>query len=196
MIKTDIHIPFNYSDEDIFAALSLRLPVKKEEIRELKILKRSLDLTDKNDIHYTATVAISLSEEREAGLLKMKKKVSPAPDLSFDIPPCSFASRPLVVGAGPAGLFAALLLAEAGAAPILIDRGLAVAEREKKVLLFNALGLLDPECNIQFGEGGVGEAGTVLAVSVQRARNSHPALPDHTTAPVQFLTVAYALRIH
>ena len=45
-------------------------------------------------------------------------------------------------------------------------------------------------------EGGVGEAGTVLAVSVQRARNSHPALPDHTTAPVQFLTVAYALRIH
>ena len=45
-------------------------------------------------------------------------------------------------------------------------------------------------------EAGVGEAGTVLAVSVQRARNSHPALPDHTTAPVQFLTVAYALRIH
>ena len=48
----------------------------------------------------------------------------------------------------------------------------------------------------QSWEAGVGEAGTVLAVSVQRARNSHPALPDHTTAPVQFLTVAYALRIH
>ena len=156
MIKTDIHIPFNYTDEDIFAALSLRIPVKKDEIREMKILKRALDLTDKNDIHYTATVAIALSEEREAGLLKMKKKVSLAPDFSFDIPPCSFASRPLVVGAGPAGLFAALLLAEAGAKPILIDRGLPVAEREKKVSLFNTLGLLDPECNIQFGEGGAG----------------------------------------
>ena len=156
MIKTDIHIPFNYTDEDIFAAISLRLPVKKDEIKDLKIVKRSLVLSDKNDIHYAATVAISLSEEREAGLLKMKKKIAPMEDLSFDISPCRFKTRPLVVGAGPAGLFAALLLAEAGARPILIDRGLPVTEREEKVRLFTTLGILDPECNIQFGEGGAG----------------------------------------
>lgn len=156
MIKTDIKLPFNYTSEDIFSAISLRLPVKKDEIHELKIIKRSLEISDKNNIHYSATVGISLSGEREAGLLKMKKKVSPSPDLSLYIPPVKFSHKPLVVGAGPAGLFAALLLAEAGARPILIDRGLSVSEREEKVNLFNSLGILDPECNIQFGEGGAG----------------------------------------
>ena len=156
MIKTDIRVPFNYSDEDIFAALSLHIPVCRSEISDMKILKRTLDISDKSNIHYAITVAISLSPDREAGLLKMKKKVSEAADLSLNIPTCHFESRPLVVGAGPAGLFAALLLAEAGARPILIDRGLAVREREEKVMLFNTLGILDPECNIQFGEGGAG----------------------------------------
>lgn len=156
MIKTDIKLPFNYSTEDILSALSLRLPVTREEIKEARILKRTLSLSDKSDIHYTATVGLSLSAEREAGLLKMKKKVFPVEDLSFDIPLCKFKSRPLVVGAGPAGLFAALLLAEAGARPILIERGLPVAERSKKVDSFTRLGIFDPECNIQFGEGGAG----------------------------------------
>lgn len=156
MIKTDIKLPFNYSRDDIFDALSMRLPVTKSEISDIKILKRALDISDKSNIHYTATVGLSLSAEREAGLLKMRKKVAPAEDMSLLLPPCDFRSRPLVVGAGPAGLFAALLLAESGARPILIDRGLAVSEREEKVRLFNTLGILDPECNIQFGEGGAG----------------------------------------
>ena len=156
MIKTDIKLPFNYSDDDIFTALSLHIPVKREEIADMRILKRALCLDDRSNIHYKATIAISITPEREAGLLKMKKKVSPAEDYTIEIPCCRFDSRPLVVGAGPAGLFAALLLAEAGARPILIERGLAVKERSEKVELFNKLGILDPECNIQFGEGGAG----------------------------------------
>lgn len=156
MIKTDVSLPYNYSDDDIFTALTLRIPVIREEIGDLKILKRTLCLDDKSDIHYKATVGISLLPEREAGLLKMKKKVSEADDFSLTIPPAKFISRPLVVGAGPAGLFAALLLAEAGANPILIERGLAVKERTEKVERFTKFGVLDPECNIQFGEGGAG----------------------------------------
>ena len=156
MIKTDIKIPFSYSSDDIFSALSERIPVLKEEIKETQILKRTLNISDKNNIHYDITLGISLSSEREAGLLKMKKKVSLASDLSFEIPACQFADRPIVVGAGPAGLFAALLLAEAGAKPILIERGLDVDERTKKVELFKKLSLLDTECNVQFGEGGAG----------------------------------------
>lgn len=156
MIKTDIKLPFNYTDEDIFSALSMHIPVKRDEIDELKIVKRTLNVSDKSNIHYTATVGISLSAEREAGLLKMKKKVTQMEDLSLNIPSCSFDKRPIVVGAGPAGLFSALLLAEAGARPILIERGLEVGERAKKVKNFTKLGILDPECNIQFGEGGAG----------------------------------------
>ena len=156
MIKTDIKVPFSYSDDDIFSALSAHIPVSREEILDRRILKRNLNISDKNDIHYDMTIGISLSAEREAGLLKMKKKVSPADSLSFEIPICRFDSRPVVVGAGPAGLFAALLLAEAGARPILLERGLAVDERTKKVESFNRFSVLDPECNIQFGEGGAG----------------------------------------
>ena len=156
MIKTDITLPFRYTDDDIFAALSATIPVVRQEILDMRIVKRTLSVTDKNNIHYKITVAISLTPDREAGLLKMKKKVSEMPDLSITIPKCRFDSRPLVVGAGPAGLFSALLLAEAGARPILIDRGLSVDDRLKKVELFTTLGILDPECNVQFGEGGAG----------------------------------------
>ncbi len=156
MIKTDIKLPFNYSKDDIYSSLTQRLPIDRKEIKDIKIIKRTLNLSDKSDIFYNATVAVSLSEEREAGLLKMKKKVSLAEDFSFDIPVCSFTHRPIVVGAGPAGLFAALLLAETGARPILIERGLPAPDRVKKVDLFTSLGILDPECNVQFGEGGAG----------------------------------------
>ena len=143
MIKTDIKVPFSYSQDDIFSALSARIPVSKEEIKETKIVKRTLNISDKNDIHYDMTVAVSLSAEREAGLLKMRKKVSPMDNLCLDIPCCKFSDRPVVVGAGPAGLFAALLLAEAGASPILLERGLDVDERTKKVESFNRFSILD-----------------------------------------------------
>ena len=86
MIKTDIKLPFNYTDEDIFSALSMHIPVKRDEIDVLKIVKRTLNVSDKSNIHYTATVGISLSAEREAGLLKMKKKVTQMEDLSLNIP--------------------------------------------------------------------------------------------------------------
>ncbi len=156
MIKTDIKLPFNYSKDDIYSALMERLPIQKDEIKDLKIVKRAINISNKNNIHYNVTLAVGLSCEREMGLLKMKKKVSKMDDLSFTIPPCSFNSRPIVVGAGPAGLFAAILLAEAGARPVVIERGLSVEERVKKVDLFTSLGVLDTECNIQFGEGGAG----------------------------------------
>ena len=156
MIKTDIKVPFHYSSEDIRFALEARLPISHEEIKEIRIIKRALNISDKGNIHYDITVGVSLSAEREEGLLKMKKKVALAEDYSLDAPLCRFSSRPVVVGAGPAGLFCALLLAEAGARPILLERGLPVNERTQKVNTFQSFGILDPECNVQFGEGGAG----------------------------------------
>lgn len=156
MIKTRFKIPYSYTAEDINEAIERHLPVTRDEIRSFEILQRSLCLSDKNNIHYDLTVGVSLSADREVGLLKMKKKVSPMDDLSFDIPRCCISTPPIVVGAGPAGLFAALLLAEAGAKPIVIERGLDVDERTKKVKTFNRFSILDTECNVQFGEGGAG----------------------------------------
>ncbi len=156
MIKTDLTVKIGYNTEDIKDALLSALPIFRTEISEIRIIKRSLNLTDKNDIHYKMTVGVSLSPEREAGLLKMRKKVFACEDYSLDIPKSTLKARPVVVGSGPCGLFAALTFAEAGASPIILERGLPVEERAKKVELFSNLGILDPECNIQFGEGGAG----------------------------------------
>ncbi len=156
MIKTDITLPFEYTADDIKMRIAEKLPIALNELSDVRILRRTLDISDKCGIKYKMTVGISLSEDREAGLLKMKKKVSAVPELELRIPRSSLSSRPVVVGSGPAGLFAALILAEAGALPIVLERGLPVDERKKKAELFSKLGILDPECNIQFGEGGAG----------------------------------------
>lgn len=156
MIKTDIKLKIEYNDSDLRAAIAERLPVAVSEIGDFEIIKRRLNLSDKENPYYTATVAVSFDPEREAGLLKMKKKVSEYSPERLILPPARLAARPVVVGAGPAGLFAALTLALAGARPILLERGLAVEDRGNKVRLFSELGIIDTECNIQYGEGGAG----------------------------------------
>ncbi len=156
MIKTNIKAEISYTKGDLVSALCKTLPIDKEEIKSLNILKRTLNLSDKGNIHYDLTVEAELSPERESGLLKMRKKVSPSEKHELIIPIVKTEVRPVVVGAGPSGLFAALLLAMAGAEPILCERGLEVEQRQKKVELFEKLQVLDTECNIQFGEGGAG----------------------------------------
>ena len=156
MIKFDIRVPIGYTPEDIKRATLSHIPISADEFKDATILKRSLDLKDKRDIHYKITVALALDADREAGLLKMRKKVFRAEECSFTSPKSSLNSRPVVVGSGPCGLFAALTLAEGGARPIVLERGFSVDERREKVNLFRTLSILDPECNVQFGEGGAG----------------------------------------
>ncbi len=156
MIKTEIYLPIGYTTSDIRSAICARLPVEKDELGDVRLLRTTLDINDKSDIKYRATVGISLSEDREAGLLKMRKKVAAVPDYTLTLPAAAFPTRPVVVGLGPAGLFAALILAESGARPIVLERGLAVEKRREKVDLFSRMGILDTECNVQFGEGGAG----------------------------------------
>ena len=156
MIKTDIKIGISYTTTDIREALLSRIPLSPEEVRDFTIVRRSLNVKDKSDIHYDMTVALTLTPERERSLLNIRKKVRAHSLPELVIPKSRLVERPLVVGAGPAGLFAALTLAIAGARPIVIERGESVDEREVTVNRFNSFGILDPESNIQFGEGGAG----------------------------------------
>lgn len=138
------------------AAKVLRLP--PEAITELRLQRRSIDARHKDDLRFICTVDVAVRDEQR--ILKKNKnpKVTAASDFVYAVPvPEKIPeTRPVVVGFGPAGIFAALVLAEAGLRPIVFERGGPVSERQEKVRSFWEGGELDPECNVQFGEGGAG----------------------------------------
>lgn len=154
MVKLEIKVDISYNEEMIKDAIALAFPVEKSEIGEIRILKKVLKINGKKE--FVLTLGVEFSPEREEGLLKMKKKVSLCPDYTLNIPEVKAGASPVVVGAGPAGLFAALTLAEAGMKPIVVERGDEVDKRRRAVDVFFSGGELDENSNIQFGEGGAG----------------------------------------
>ena len=127
------------------------LGVKPGDITALQILRRSIDA--RREVKYVYSVAVTLAK----GVRPRKKATLYAPE-RYTLPPAvpSREAPPVVVGAGPAGLFAALVLAKCGRPPILLERGQCAEKRQEKVAHFWRTGELDTECNVQFGEGGAG----------------------------------------
>lgn len=144
-------------DEDMLLdkAVSL-LHVRRSEVESYRISKKSLDARKKSDIHYSCALALKLKNEDKILKKHGGKDVCTYKEDVFEIPKCTAESRPVIVGFGPAGMFAALVLARAGLRPIVIERGDEAARRAEKVEAFRSGGSLDPECNVQFGEGGAG----------------------------------------
>lgn len=137
-------------------AKALRVPV--EEIKAYRIFKRSLDARKKDNIHYAYVVDAEVKNENKILEKNKDKHISKTPDLAYHLPKGENypAKRPVVVGFGPAGMFAALLLAEMGLKPIVLERGGDVDSRKQAVDTFWQTGKLDVESNVQFGEGGAG----------------------------------------
>lgn len=134
-----------------------KLRINEKQIASFKLIKKSLDARHKDDIHYTCSVAFGLNTD-EASVIK--KSISPDiaqyNEFKYEIPTIYPEKRPVVVGFGPGGMFAALILARAGAKPIVIERGMEAEKRKAAVDAFKSGGSLNPECNVQFGEGGAG----------------------------------------
>ena len=131
-----------------------KLGIRPGEIEEVKLVRRSLDARKKDDIHYVCSLAVAVKSCEEK--LPKRAGMSLYTEKEYPIPHVESAERPVVVGFGPAGMFAALLLACAGARPIVLERGRDVDARRAAVERFRAGGELDTENNVQFGEGGAG----------------------------------------
>lgn len=138
------------------AARLLKLPAGK--IREITIVRRSVDARKKPDVRISYTVDVRVDGNEKKILARSGcRRAEIAPVYSYRIPKLPRGKvRPIVVGFGPAGMFAALVLALAGQCPLVLERGDDVATRKQKVEAFQSGGELDPRSNIQFGEGGAG----------------------------------------
>ena len=145
------------SPEALKSRAAKKLRVDPGQITQLRLLKKSLDARKKEDIHYVCAAAVSLRRNEAAAVRRAgNPDVSLYEPEAYSIPRVRAETPPLVVGFGPAGMFAALVLARAGARPIVIERGQDVQRRLAAVERFRAGGPLDPENNVQFGEGGAG----------------------------------------
>lgn len=147
-------------EEELLAEKAAKvLKINKKYIKSYTIYKKSVDARKKDDVHFTYSLDVIITLDEEQITRKCKSnKVNIVKPYVYTLPENKRVSsfRPVVVGFGPAGMFAGLILALSGLKPIILERGKAVEERTKDVDLFWQTGKLNEESNVQFGEGGAG----------------------------------------
>jgi len=151
---TGLVLPIEHTDEALVASLCKKVGIDLKQLKDYKIFRRSIDARKKPVVfNYTIDFEVYSNSKR---LIK-PPHVMEAPLFEFKpIEGVELGRRPVVIGLGPAGLFASYYLAMQGHKPIVIERGEAVEERQKTVDLFWQKGILSDESNVQFGEGGAG----------------------------------------
>ena len=158
---TELKLPLEHAPEALPALICKTLGIAPGDLRRHSIYKRSFDAR-KAELLQVYIVDVELAPELETRLLTQFQKhphIGPSPDLVYRPPvqaPASLQERPVVVGFGPCGIFAALLLAQMGFRPIVLERGKTVRERTKDTWGLWRKKVLQPESNVQFGEGGAG----------------------------------------
>ena len=154
----NIPLPIGGGEEQLRKRAARLLGLNPGQLRSLTLARQSIDARKKSDVHHVCTVHVEVDNEARIMARCRDKNVSLHAERPYAFPPVRRTSPlpPVVVGMGPAGLFAALFLARNGVIPIVLERGRPVEERTADVERFWATGVLDTTSNVQFGEGGAG----------------------------------------
>ena len=145
MRVNDVKIGLDVKSGEYSKEVAKTVGIKFAEIKKCTLLRKSVDARNKNNVHFICSFEVLTAGENE----------NKTPELEIPFVKKAYL-RPIVVGSGPAGMFAGLILAQAGMKPIILERGKPVPERQKDVELFWKLGKLNKNSNVQFGEGGAG----------------------------------------
>lgn len=154
-----LKLPITHTQRELERKVQRELGLRRDETVSIKIRKRSIDARKKPELYFNYVIDCHVADEEK--LLKRinKKHIISVSEKAYQFPDCgkeALQDRPVVVGAGPGGLFCALLLAEHGYRPILLEQGMDVDSRIQDVERFWKEGLLQKRSNVQFGEGGAG----------------------------------------
>ena len=154
-----LKLNIDHTEADLRRKLLKTLRVKEDALLSYQIEKQSLDARKKPQLSYVYTVAVHLKNEKEFLKKNRNANIQAASENRYHMDVSgteALRERPVIVGSGPAGLFCAYMLAKAGYRPLLLERGMPVEQRKKDVEKFWETQSLDPESNVQFGEGGAG----------------------------------------
>lgn len=152
----NIKLPLKYDNDVIKTSVAKSLNIRNSDISSLVLRRVSIDARKKDNVHYIAMVDVSVACNEQSICSRCKNAhISVNNDYVFPSGKL-LKHRPIIIGAGPAGLFCALMLSRVGAKPIIIERGMPVEERTRCIENFWSGGVLNPQSNVQFGEGGAG----------------------------------------
>ncbi|MBR3502770.1 MAG: FAD-binding protein [Clostridia bacterium] len=156
---SNLKVPLDYTPSSLLKAAEAKLNARGL-VESARVAKKSVDARDKGDVHFVMALDVALRGDEKKVLARLPRGVQAAParpePVLRPISGARFENRPVVVGLGPAGLFAAYTLALSGARPIVVERGQDVARRAAAVASFWSGGAFNPRSNVQFGEGGAG----------------------------------------